>query len=94
MSFVDRYLPYFSQQLIIFLLSTLLPYQPLFLKVHEISSLLLPRSYCAFGNSIPLLCVSFQFLVYCSVFWFFAGDVQSAQGAMLVYPRGGCRKTS
>jgi hypothetical protein len=28
---------------------------------------------CAYSNSAPLLCVSFQFLVYCSVFFFFAG---------------------
>jgi hypothetical protein len=25
---------------------------------------------CTFSNSIPLLCVSFQFLVYCSIFVF------------------------
>jgi hypothetical protein len=38
--------------------------------------------------SPPLLFVSFQFIVYCS-FFFFCMGVQSAQGAMLVYPRGG-----
>jgi hypothetical protein len=40
---------------------------------------------CASSSSVPLLCVSFQFLVYCSVF--FVGVFQSAQGVMLAYPR-------
>jgi hypothetical protein len=55
------------------------------------SSLPLPPLQCPFSNSTPLLCVSFQFLVYCSVFclFFFCGwGGQSAQGAMLVYPMG------
>jgi hypothetical protein len=61
------------------------------------SSPLLP---CAFSNSIPLLCLRFQFLVYSSVFclfvfWFFffffllGSGGQSVQEAMLVYPRCG-----
>jgi hypothetical protein len=37
----------------------------------DISSLLLPPSPAHFGNSIPLLCASFQFLVGCSGFFFF-----------------------
>jgi hypothetical protein len=54
----------------------------------EISSLLI---WCPFSNSTPLLCVSFQFLVYCSVLFFFCRmwGSQSAQGAMLAYPTGG-----
>jgi hypothetical protein len=39
------------------------------------------------SSTLPLCCVSFQFLIYCSVFFFVGGVV--AQGAMLVYPRGG-----
>jgi hypothetical protein len=46
----------------------------------------------------PLLHVSFQFLVYYSVFLFFVFFVrargQSVQEAMLVYPRGGCGNTT
>jgi hypothetical protein len=38
----------------------------------EISSLLPPLLQCAFSNSSLLLCVSFQFLFYFSVFFFFA----------------------
>jgi hypothetical protein len=40
----------------------------------EISSLLLPLLWSAFSNSILLLCVSFQFLVY---FWDFCVCVGS-----------------
>jgi hypothetical protein len=81
-SFVGRYLPYF-RQLITHLLLALLPFQPLFTESsQEISSLLLPPSPVHVRHSHPpLLCASFQFLVY------------SAQGAMLVYPRGGCGNT-
>jgi hypothetical protein len=32
-----------------------------------------PLLRCTFGNFVPLLCASFQFLVYCSVFFFFRG---------------------
>jgi hypothetical protein len=49
-----------------------------------------PLLWCAFSKSVPLLCVSFHFLVYCS--GFFLGGGQCAQGVMLVYPRGGCGK--
>jgi hypothetical protein len=65
------------------------------LKVHmEISSLLLPPSLVYLQQpSHPLLCVSFQFLVYSVVYfvYFFLGGVegQSDQGTMLIYPKGG-----
>jgi hypothetical protein len=43
-----------------------------------------PFLWCTFSNSAPLLCVGFQFLVYCSVlFCFLAWGGQSAQGTML-----------
>jgi hypothetical protein len=71
MRFVDHYLPYFSQQLINSLLSTLLPFQLLFTGSWCGDQLL--ASPClqqwAHNTLPPLLCVSFQFLVYCSVFW-------------------------
>jgi hypothetical protein len=41
----------------------------------------------------PLLCCSFQFVVYCSVFVFVAGG-QSAQGPVLVYPEDGWGNTA
>jgi hypothetical protein len=61
------------------------------LKVHmEISFLLFPPLQCTFSNSTLQLCVSFQSLVYCLVFWFFGffcvREGSLAQGAMLVYP--------
>jgi hypothetical protein len=58
----------------------------------EISSLLLLPS----AEFLPfLLYASFQFIVYCSVVFFFCVCVgsQSAQGAMLVYPLGGWGNT-
>jgi hypothetical protein len=53
----------------------------------EISSLPLPTSPVSFQSSCPLRCV----LVFSSLFisQFFWEGVQSAQGVMLVYPRGG-----
>jgi hypothetical protein len=61
----------------------------------EISSLFLPLLQCAYSTPPPLLHVFFLFLVYYSI-WFFVGGAggQSAQGATLVYPRGGWRNTS
>jgi hypothetical protein len=60
----------------------------------EISSLLLLISPECLEHPAPLLCVPFQFLVYYSVFIFLQGGGQSVQGAMLVYPRGGCGGTA
>jgi hypothetical protein len=44
-----------------------------------------PLLWCDFSVQPPLLC---------AVFFFFAGDGQSAQGAMLIYPRDGWGNTS
>jgi hypothetical protein len=64
------------------------------LNIHvEISSLLLPPLLqCAYSTPPPLLCFSFQYLFYCSVFCcccFVGQGGLSAQWAMLVYPMGG-----
>jgi hypothetical protein len=83
MSFVNRYLPYFRQWIITYPLLALLPFQPLFTESWWISAPCpSPFLWYAFGNSVPLLCVSFQFLVYCSGFFFFVG---------VSLPRGLCR---
>jgi hypothetical protein len=75
------------------LLLALLPFQPLFTESSSGHQLLaLSLLWCTFGNSVPLLCISFQFLVYCSVFVFCRG-CQCAPRAMLVYPRGGWGNT-
>jgi hypothetical protein len=53
----------------------------------EISSLPFSPSLVHFQHFWPPhLCASFQFIVYCSIFFCRVGG-QSAQGAMLVYPR-------
>jgi hypothetical protein len=83
-NFVGHYLLYFSQ----WLSSTCC--QPSSLSSHLFTHgswgdqlLALPSFSGVLSATLPpLLCVSFQFLV------FFVGG-QSAQGAMLVYPRGG-----
>jgi hypothetical protein len=83
MSFVDYYLPYFRQQLITSLLLALLLFQPLFTKSSCRDQLLTsPRLlYCAFSIPPLLLSVSFQFLVYCSVlFYFLWGGVSLPRG--------------
>jgi hypothetical protein len=73
MSFVDHYLPYFRQWPITRLLTALLPFLPLFTESLQGDQLLAPPLLqCAFSNSSLLLCVSFQFLFYFSVFFFFA----------------------
>jgi hypothetical protein len=74
MSFVDCYLPYFRQWLITCPLTALLPFQPLFTESSLGDQLLAPPPFsCALSEFVPpLLCASFQFVVYYSGF-FFAG---------------------
>jgi hypothetical protein len=68
-------------------------FQPLFAESKNWKETLAPCSPLPFCCALsvflpPLLCVSFQFIVYCFfVFFFLARGDQSAQGAMLVYPR-------
>jgi hypothetical protein len=95
-SLVDCYLPNFRQWLITHPLSALLLFQPLYtlLKVHvEVSSLPHSPYPVSLQHSSPLLCVHFQFLVYCSGFFFCGAGGQSVQGTLLVYLRGGCGNT-
>jgi hypothetical protein len=68
---MDCYLPYFRQQFITHSLLSLLLIQPLFTESWHGNQLLAPPpfSVCFQQNSVPLLCVSFQFLVYCSVYF-------------------------
>jgi hypothetical protein len=89
MSFVDCYLPYFRQQLITGLLSALLPFQPLFTESSNGDQLLVPPPFSGALPALlsPVLCASFQFIIYSGFFFFLQGG-QSAQGAMLVYPGG------
>jgi hypothetical protein len=70
-SFVDRYLFYCRQWLITIPLSDLLPFQPLFTESLLADQLLAlpPFSGALSPTLLPLLCVSFQFLVYCSLFY-------------------------
>jgi hypothetical protein len=91
MSFVDRYLPCFRQWLITCLLSALLPFQPLFTESLSGDQLLALTSF--FGVLKATLSL-YSVLVFSSLFivqLFFSGG-QSAQGTMLVYPRGGWGK--
>jgi hypothetical protein len=76
------------------------PHQPFcfsslcLLKVHlEIISLPLPPSLMCSESSTHSAACPFLFLVYYSVFFFLQGQIQSAQGPMLVYPRGNCENT-
>jgi hypothetical protein len=65
MSFVDHYLPYFMQWLL-----ALLPFQALFTEsLHGDQLLDPPRFSGAFNFLAPLLCASFQFIVYSGFFW-------------------------
>jgi hypothetical protein len=85
---VDCYLPYFRQQLITGPLS--LPLQPLFTESSSGDQLLAPLPFSgALPATLSLCCV----LVFSSLlivqFGFLCVGGQSAQGAMLVYPRGG-----
>jgi hypothetical protein len=85
MIFVDWYLPYFRQWLITHPLSALLPFQPLFTESSCGDQLLaFPLSLVCLHPPPPLLCVSFQFLVY-SVFCFV---LFCLQGRGSVCPRG------
>jgi hypothetical protein len=89
MSFVNFYLPYFRQQLITCLLSALLPFQPLFTESSHGEQLLAsPPFSSVLSATLPLRCV----LVFSSLFIiqvFLRGGRQSAQWAMLIYPRCG-----
>jgi hypothetical protein len=94
MSFVDHYLPYFTQQFITHLLSTLLHFQPLFTESLCGDQLLAPPHFSGVLSATLPLC---SVLVFSSLFTvhFFVVVVflqwrgsQSAQGAMLAYPRG------
>jgi hypothetical protein len=73
MSFVDCYWPCFKQQLITRLLLVLLPFQSLFTVSSCRDQFLGPLSFFSALSATPppLLCVPFQFFVYCSVFCFF-----------------------
>jgi hypothetical protein len=69
-SSVDCCLPYVRQQFIIRPLSALLPFAFVLKVGMEISSCLFPLLQCTSSTLLPLLCVSFQLLVYCSGFLF------------------------
>jgi hypothetical protein len=73
MTLVECYLPYFKQWLITFLLSASLPFQTLFTNSSHGDQLLAspPFSGVLSASRHPLLCVSFQFIVYHSVFFCF-----------------------
>jgi hypothetical protein len=97
MSLVVSYLPYFRKQVITLQLSAFLSFQHLFTEVHmEISSLLLPLSLVCFQSFHPLCCVfSLLYIIQICLFvYLFFVEDQSAQRAMLVYPRGGWRNTA
>jgi hypothetical protein len=74
MSLVDHYLPYFRQLLIIHPLLVLLPFHPPFTESSCGDQLLAPFPFSRVPPTFlpPLLCASFQFIIY-SVFLFFAG---------------------
>jgi hypothetical protein len=66
---VDCYLPYFRQRVITL---AFLPFQTLLIEIlHGDQLLAFPTFSGALSEFLPpLLCVSFQFLVYCSIFLF------------------------
>jgi hypothetical protein len=66
MSFLNHYLPYFKQQLITHLLLALLPFQHLFTESPHRDLLLAPPPFSDALSEFPppLLCASFQFVVY------------------------------
>jgi hypothetical protein len=100
MSFMDYYLPYFRQQLITCPPSALLTFQSLFTESSRRDQLLaLPPFSDALTASYPLFAPSAEclFSVPCLLFSFvsFWGDRgQFSQGAMLLYPIGGCGNTT
>jgi hypothetical protein len=56
----------------------------------ELSSLPPPTLFCMLRAPRPLCCVFLFSSLFIIQFFFLWGGVQSVQGAMLVYPRGGC----
>jgi hypothetical protein len=65
MSFVDRYLPYFRQQLITSLMLALLPFQPLFTESSHGDQLLAPPPFSSALLATPSFCCV---LVFSSLF--------------------------
>jgi hypothetical protein len=95
MSFVDRCLPYFRQWLITHLLSRPLPFQPLFTESLHEDQLLTPPPFSGVLTAPCPLCCVFLFSSLFIIQFFFTEQRrgQSAQGAMLIYPRGGWGNT-
>jgi hypothetical protein len=85
---MDCYLLYFRQQLITRPLLALLSFQALFTESSHKDQLHPPILRCAYSTLPLLLCVSFQFLVYCSVFVLFcfvcSQGISLPRGAMLI----------
>jgi hypothetical protein len=92
MSFVDCYEPYLRQWLITHLLSALLPFQPLFTEGLCRDQLFVPLLFSGALSEflLPLLCASFQFVVYFRFFWWI-GD-QPAQGGYAGLSQGWLRE--
>jgi hypothetical protein len=89
MNFEDCYLPYFMQWLITLPLLALLPFQPLFTESSHGDRLITPPPFSGvLSATLPLCCVLVFSSLFIVQFFFFAGSSQSAQGPMLVYPRG------
>jgi hypothetical protein len=85
MSFVDRYLPYFWQQLISHLLSGPLPFSALFTESSQENQLCSPSPFSsALKAPHPLCCMSFSVSCLLSNF-FLKGVGQTVQEIMLVY---------
>jgi hypothetical protein len=92
---VDHYLPCFRQWLITCPLSVLLPFQSLFTESSRGDQLLAsPLFSDVFTAPGPLCCVFFSSSLFFIQFFFCGAGGQSVQGAMLVYPRGGCGSTA
>jgi hypothetical protein len=95
---VDCYLSYFRQQLITYLLLALLPIQSLFTESSHGRSVPCPSPFSSVLIAPhPLCCVlvfSSFFIVQVFLFVFVWWEGQFVQGAILVYPRGGCGNTT